>query len=315
MPPKQWTEEALKACYETIKSQVEVQHENYSNFLKQAGQDQLTTWKRLADDLGVELNVDSGRIRYKDSFKPLDLQVEICYIRHGKTEGNTEPRVYQGMVDYPSNQLNRIGEEQAVAAAERMEHFVQEGRWGLPDLIVSSPLQRAQNTAKPYREKHWDMPYRVLPEVAEMRFGSWDNQKVAELPPENICHLFYLEQNVLVKSAEPHRVNLDTWVRPEWLNGQTLIEGENFLECLQRQREALWKVEAVAKEVSQEITSKDARKPRVVIYGHSMAGAALSTLLGHAKKDSSGWLCFDGNYIMPNATPTLLIPEDKQQRD
>lgn len=44
------------------------------------------------------------------------------------------------------------------------------------------------------------------------------------------------------------------------------------------------------------------------MYGHSMAGAAISILLGHGKQfDAQGSLGFDGKYIMPNATPTMLL--------
>lgn len=82
------------------------------------------------------------------------------------------------MVDYPENQLNLIGLEQACEAADRMEYFVEEGEWGLPDLIISSPLQRAQQTALPFRERYPDIAYRVVPEAGEMKFGSWDNVKV-----------------------------------------------------------------------------------------------------------------------------------------
>lgn len=310
---KKWTEEELERCYADIRKQTAIQHEHYTKFIEEAGKDDVAKWKQLAEDFQLHLNVDSGRIRYKENFKPLDLQVEICYIRHGKTEGNTEPRVYQGMVDYPENQLNAIGLRQACEAADRMQCFVDEGEWGLPDLMISSPLQRAQQTALPFRETYPDIAYRVVPEVGEMQFGSWDNMKVAEIPSTSIAHLFYLEQNALVKSNEPHRVDRDKWIRPDWLCGQTQIEGENFLECMQRQRRALRKIEAVAQELFQEKHPRDSRKPRVVIYGHSMAGAAISVLLGYGKEDSSGWLGFDGSYIMPNATPTLLVPELKQQ--
>lgn len=38
-----------------------------------------------------------------------------------------------------------------------------------------------------------------------------------------------------------------------------------------------------------------------------MAGAAISVLMGHGKKiNNEGALGFDGKYIMPNATPTML---------
>lgn len=95
MPQKVWTKEELDECYAKIRAQTEDQRKNYANFIRQAGKDQVSKWKELADQMNIELDVDSGRIRYKESFKPMDLEMEICYIRHGKTEGNTEPRVYQ----------------------------------------------------------------------------------------------------------------------------------------------------------------------------------------------------------------------------
>lgn len=309
MAPKVWTPEALEACYANIKKQIPAQEQSYGKFIKQVGKEQINKWKQIADELKIELDVDTGKIKYAKDFEPLHPQVEICYVRHGKTEGNTEPRVFQGMVDYPDNQLNEIGEEQAIEAAKKLEKMISDNEWELPDLIVSSPLQRAQHTAKPFRDNHKDMPYNLLPEVAEMKFGSWDNVKVADLPANNICHLFYLEQNALVKSKDGHRVNEDTWVHPEWLNGETKIDGENFIECMLRQKKALEKIESVAKEIVERKSVGDSRKPRVVIYGHSMAGAAVSILLGFGKTDDSGFLGFDGRYIMPNATPTLLIPE------
>ena len=49
---------------------------------------------------------------------------------------------------------------------------------------------------------------------------------------------------------------------------------------------------------------KDGGKPVIIIYGHSMAGAALGILTGNGKQvDGETFLGFDGKYIMPNATP------------
>ncbi|KAL8442551.1 hypothetical protein Emag_006380 [Eimeria magna] len=370
MERKTWTEEELAKRYEEIKSSRSSQHENFAKFMQNAGEEQVRKWQSLADDLQLELDLKAGRVRYKSGFEPLDLQVDICYVRHGKTQGNTEPRVYQGMVDYPENQLNAIGKEQAVAAAHKMEEVVKHS-WGLPDIIVSSPLQRAQQTAQPFRDNHPEVPYHVLPELMEMKFGSWDNEKVADLPADNICHLFYLEQNALVKSHAPHRVDSQTWVHGEWLEVATSIEGENFLECMRRQREALRRVDSLATETLKKAHPQETRRPRVhaspsprhaaiqppsplsilyttplaaapapaapaataaapattfsaardapaavgaVVYGHSMAGAAVSVLLGFGKEDASGWLGFDGHYIMPNATPTLLVPEHRRMQ-
>lgn len=298
--PKTWTKEALEESYSYIKSQLPTQHANYRLFLATSRPSEISRWRQIAEELQLSLDLETGRIRYNEGFKPLEINAEICYVRHGKTEGNTEPRVYQGMVDYPENQLTPLGVEQAAAAAERLQQLTE--TWGRPDLIVSSPLQRALQTAEPFRQKHKDIPFEVVKEMAEMRFGSWDNLKVADLSAESIGHLFYLDQNVIVKSGENHKIDADRWVHPEWLDGETEIPAENFLECLRRQRDALLEVAAMA---SQTVKG---RKPRVVIFGHSMAGAAASVLLGFGRTDSSGCLGFDGSFIMPNATPTLLIP-------
>ena len=56
--------------------------------------------------------------------------------------------------------------------------------------------------------------------------------------------------------------------------------------------------------------AKQGRRPLVLMYGHSMAGAALSILTGNGKVvDGETYLGFDGKYIMPNATPVYLCPK------
>ena len=50
-----------------------------------------------------------------------------------------------------------------------------------------------------------------------------------------------------------------------------------------------------------------ASAPLAIMYGHSMAGAAISILTGNGKVvDGESYLGFDGKYIMPNATPVYL---------
>ena len=51
----------------------------------------------------------------------------------------------------------------------------------------------------------------------------------------------------------------------------------------------------------------DWQVPLVVVYGHSMAGAAIGVLTGNGKAvDGEGYLGFDGKYILPNATPVYF---------
>merc|ERR1711920_1203259 len=103
------------------------------------------------------------------------------------------------------------------------------------------------------------------------------------------CHLFYLQQNALVKSIDPY-------VSPE---GKS-FQGENFVEMLVRAHHLLQKINA-------RFTGTEEKRPLVIMYGHSMAGAALSVLTGMGKRvDGESFLGFDGKCILPNAKPVYL---------
>lgn len=48
--------------------------------------------------------------------------------------------------------------------------------------------------------------------------------------------------------------------------------------------------------------------PLVLCFGHSMAGAAIGVLTGLGQcVENESYLGFDGKYILPNATPTMLF--------
>ena len=63
--------------------------------------------------------------------------IELILLRHGQSEGNLA-RIFQGQLDYP---LTDKGREQARAARERLGDYT-------PDLLLSSPLKRAYETAQ-----------------------------------------------------------------------------------------------------------------------------------------------------------------------
>jgi len=243
---------------------------------------------------GCILDVGSGTLTYAADFAPPELCFDLLYCRHGKTTGNTEPRVYQGFVDEPENALNEVGLAQAEEAAERLEAL------GVaPDLVVLSPLSRASETGMAWVRRHpeaaglvetWD-------ETAEMRFGAWDNVKVKDLPADSICHLFYLAQNALVRSAAPYTRPADG----------AAFESESFVQLLTRMGAVLDKLEARMAPLAAERAAAGKPPPLVLMYGHSMAGAALGVLTGNGKRvDGEGYLGFDGKYILPNATPVYL---------
>ena len=239
---------------------------------------------------GLSLDVSTGTISYSSTFKAPSLPFELWYCRHGKTTGNTEPRVYQGYVDEPSNALNEIGLRQAEDAARKLEALGLE-----PDLVVLSPLARAADTGKAFLKRRSDIAVATWESTAEMKFGDWDNVMVKDLPKDSICHLFYLAQNAVVKAGGPY-------VEPA--TGRS-IPGENFVEVLERMRGVLDDLKA---EVAALPPAKGGGKRVVLLYGHSMCGAALGILTGNGKVvDGESFLGFDGKYIMPNATPVRLL--------
>lgn len=97
----------------------------------------------------------------------------------------------------------------------------------------------------------------------------------------------------MVKTAAPYR---------DPASGKEYA-AESFVEVLTRMNGVLARLnERMASHVAAE-----GRRPLVVMYGHSMCGAALAILTGNGKQvDGESYLGFDGKYIMPNATPVYL---------
>ena len=281
----------LDARYATIAAAQSVQQEVYTQWLGSSVDVKALTAK--AATLGLDLDAANGQISYAADFesKKVPLCFDFVYCRHGKTTGNTEPRVYQGYVDEPENALNEIGLAQAEEAADKLDALNLD-----PDLVVLSPLSRAAETGLAYTKRHPELEERTeyWEDAAEMRFGAWDNVMVKDLPDQNICHLFYLAQNAVVKPSEPY-------VRP---SDGAEFEAENFVEMAERMKGVLEKLNQRMAPLA-----KDGKQPLVIMYGHSMAGAALQILTGNGKVvDNEKYLGFDGKYILPNATPIYLNP-------
>jgi len=289
----------LHEKYETIKLAQPQQQAKYAAWLKSGAVD-AAALSKACNKLGLNLDVAGGQISYKDGPASArfgggpgggKLSYDLMYVRHGKTTGNTEPRVYQGYVDEPSNALNEIGLAQAEEAADKLEALHLS-----PDLVVLSPLSRASETGKAYLKRRpelaavtetWDSSH-------EMAFGDWDNAMVKDLPDDHIAHLFYLAQNAVVKTSAAYPGKPDAPI-------------ENFVDTLVRMKQVLLDCEAriVASAVSRKANGLP--PPLVLMYGHSMAGAAIGVLTGCGKVvDGETYLGFDGKYILPNATPVLL---------
>jgi alpha-ribazole phosphatase len=95
--------------------------------------------------------------------------MRLVVARHGATTNNLERR-YTGQSDAPLSPLG-ARQAEALAAALADERF---------DLIVSSDLRRARQTAEPVARRH-DAPLRLDADLREVAMGDWEGRTDAEL--------------------------------------------------------------------------------------------------------------------------------------
>lgn len=93
---------------------------------------------------------------------------EICLVRHGQTDWNFQ-EIIQGREDIP---LNEVGKKQASQSAAAL----QAEAW---DVIISSPLIRAQETAKEIAEATGLQSILLDERFVERNFGEASGKPVA----------------------------------------------------------------------------------------------------------------------------------------
>ena len=95
----------------------------------------------------------------------------LLFARHGATEPNLAGLRCGGDIDPP---LTALGRQQAVALAQAVKALAEP-----PDLIVTSDLQRAQDTAAIVRAALGAVDLVVQPAFRERRLGEWNLQPIA----------------------------------------------------------------------------------------------------------------------------------------
>ena len=99
----------------------------------------------------------------------------LLFIRHGETDANVNGQL-EGATDRP---LNATGQAQAQALAARL---LSENR---PiQVIYSSSLTRARQTAAALATALGELPVQVDPDLSEYRLGEWDGLTLEELRDE-----------------------------------------------------------------------------------------------------------------------------------
>jgi broad specificity phosphatase PhoE len=94
----------------------------------------------------------------------------IVLCRHGRTAANAA-QLLQGRIDLP---LDAEGERQV----QEMVTYVRRAI-GTPDLLISSPLLRARQTAEVF-----EVPARVDDRWSELDYGDWDGTALADVGAE-----------------------------------------------------------------------------------------------------------------------------------
>jgi uncharacterized phosphatase len=95
---------------------------------------------------------------------------EICLVRHGQTDWNFQ-EIIQGREDIP---LNEIGKQQAAQSAEALRS----GTW---DVIISSPLVRAHETAQAIADAIGINTIHLDERFIERNFGAVSGKPVDEV--------------------------------------------------------------------------------------------------------------------------------------
>lgn len=258
--------------------------------------------------LGINVDRQTGHLSYSDKFIPLTLSCKLVFIRHGETYGNCgqatvdgkidklsvqngfknkDKRIFQGDVDTEINQLTENGKTQAISAAYQLEDDLLSKCW-TPDIIISSPLRRAMDTAHPFVMRNLLMNrFFCDSRIKEISFGSWENRRICDFSPSDNCHSFYKNQNALIKSLSS---SLQSGNSPESFC-DLLIRAYDFLHDINRKYP----------------------NKKIILYSHSMFGGACCILLGKGlvHKDKH-YILFDGSSengqscVLPHAVPIVL---------
>lgn len=98
--------------------------------------------------------------------------MNLYLIRHGQTDWNIQ-EIVQGRIDNP---LNEVGRNQAVAAGKKLKELNVKF-----DIIYSSPLARAKESAEIINSILYINDYRVEPDFTEREFGELEGMDCSDM--------------------------------------------------------------------------------------------------------------------------------------
>lgn len=199
-------------------------------------------------------------------WKTGDTQMKIYLIRHGETDQNKR-KCLQGRSDI---ELNEYGRELARKTAA--------GLADIPfDMIFSSPLKRARETAEIIRGKR-DIPIVCEERIQEISFGEY----------EGLC---YGKDNYSI----PDKDFMNFFDKPQ--DYETPPGGESFTEIIQRTGDFLQEI----------LQNKELKDKNILISTH---GCALKACLANVRGSSLAE--FWGEGVHKNCAVSLVEVKDGQ---
>eukprot|EP00929_Paragymnodinium_shiwhaense_P077149 TRINITY_DN39711_c0_g1_i1.p2 TRINITY_DN39711_c0_g1~~TRINITY_DN39711_c0_g1_i1.p2 ORF type:complete len:230 (-),score=57.70 TRINITY_DN39711_c0_g1_i1:174-794(-) len=137
------------------------------------------------------------------------MAARILLVRHGQDEDNAE-KLLNGHRDRP---LTALGREQAQTLMERLRT---NGYTGVPDAVVTSPLQRARETGRAIYTglglEEQGKPFEEWPEMIERDFGVLSGQPLSDIPKyagDNVLQTDKVTYFLEVEGAETFPVLLE----------------------------------------------------------------------------------------------------------
>jgi broad specificity phosphatase PhoE len=116
--------------------------------------------------------------------------VRLLLVRHGITQHNLN-RQYTGQTDAP---LSELGQQQAKAVGEYLAREK-------VDIIFSSDLQRARDTAREIA-RHHNLPVLEDPDLREISMGTWEGLTVEQIKARDLESWKYVRSDP-VRHAPP----------------------------------------------------------------------------------------------------------------
>ncbi|WP_284974852.1 histidine phosphatase family protein [Arthrobacter sp. efr-133-TYG-104] len=113
----------------------------------------------------------------------------LILVRHGRTTANASG-LLAGRADGVS--LDQVGREQAALTGDRLASVPVAG-------VVSSPLERCQETAQLILERQAGTPHApVDPDLTECDYGQWQGRKLSDLAAEELWPMVQTQPSAVV---------------------------------------------------------------------------------------------------------------------